>query len=262
MLFPSRMLQMSMRFRLKALSAMAILSTASSTTTSAFGAVRSGLGLASAAGRLLEPIEAKKQALLTLPGSHFWSSDSLPMDPFKKSMNSLFGSEWETSTGAVVLFRGHKHHLPSLRVLEQNAAAESRVTRFKELEQSGGNEDPYPSWAYDVSTLRACVDLLGKEANRPAIGAVLNATFVQGSHSSTNIALASDFFTRIMPLLENSIKGRRAWGGSVDASPRKLHAQRSEWLAAPTHLFNLVCSCSAVVGGGRLGELRARCFWL
>ena len=41
---------MPMRFRLKALSAMAIASTASSITTSAFSAVRSGLGLALAAG--------------------------------------------------------------------------------------------------------------------------------------------------------------------------------------------------------------------
>ena len=39
-----------MRFRLKALSAMAIASTGSSSTMSAFGAVRSGLGFASAAG--------------------------------------------------------------------------------------------------------------------------------------------------------------------------------------------------------------------
>ena len=78
MLFPSRMLQMSMRFRLKALSAMAIASTAPSTTTSAFGAVRSGLGLASAA---VGKYGGRKVRRGSIFGHHLWPRASTRLKP-------------------------------------------------------------------------------------------------------------------------------------------------------------------------------------
>ena len=78
MLFPSRMLQMSMRFRLKALSAMAIASTGSSTTTSVLGAVRSGLILASAAGGKYGGGKVRHGSIF---GYHLWPRASTRLKP-------------------------------------------------------------------------------------------------------------------------------------------------------------------------------------
>ena len=98
MLFPSRMLQMSMRFCLKALSAMAIASTGSSTTTSAFGAVQSGLGLASVAGGKYGGRKVRRGSTF---GYHLWPRASTRLKPRSIISACLPGSRYEGLSTAV-----------------------------------------------------------------------------------------------------------------------------------------------------------------
>ena len=109
MLFPSRMLQMSMRFRLKALSAMAIASTGSSTTTSAFGAVRSGLGFASAAGG---KYGGRKVWRGNIFGYHLWPRASTRLKP--RSITSVCLPESRYEGLSTAPSHGHvRNDLPS-----------------------------------------------------------------------------------------------------------------------------------------------------
>lgn len=259
---------MSAQFRLKAVAAMVLASAASATLPSA--------AASSAVSAVQSGPEAKKQALLKLPGSHYWSSSLLDMDPFNKNMTDLFGSGWEadtgdsaswlrvppeadsiitlvpSQTGACVLFRGHKQHLPSFRVLEQNVAAKKRAAYYDELDQSSNIKDPYPSWDYGLPSLKAFVNLLNHDTNRSAVAAVLNATFVEGRTSTSDITLASDFFSRIMPLLEDSQRGKN-YSAICTSTPEEWHLGSFEQ--------KVYCVLNTAVDFFSHGLPKTRIFW-
>jgi hypothetical protein len=108
-LFPSRMLQMSMRFRLKALSAMAIASTGSSTMTSAIWRCSKRPWFSSAAGG---KYGGRKVRSGNIFGYHLWPRASTRLKP--RSITSVCLPESRYEGLSTAPSHGHvRNDLPS-----------------------------------------------------------------------------------------------------------------------------------------------------